>query len=373
MVAEIATCLYTRRHEGNITPLGILFCKNELTREDGVEIVPMPHLPLDELRHLADGRRTFVVYSGSERPKLAVFKAAIADEVRLLALSLSMKGIVVQREGSGATRIAQNGEVWLVENRTWERKSPLVEHVTLIGQCFGSIPYSHHTSLYSLLKLAYYFLSSKKVGTTLVWRLFGPAEQTMIGLSKVGLDLTSLNLNISDESSYSIIEHVVQYHDGAVIVGPGGLIEHLGAHLSYLDSTAERVSPDKGTRHTSAKRFSFEHPETLVCAVSEDGPVSIYSDGYKVTEMAATIGSIVSEVLKRAVPAKAEDISTSSFDVTCPGCDRNIRVDEVLILGWRDNETVACPCCRFPNLFSSRCFSLSARPIKTWPDVDYSS
>lgn len=367
MVGEIATCLYARPHEGDITPFGILFCKDELTKEDDVEIMHMPNIPLEELRHLADGRRTFIVYSGSEKPTLALFKTAVADETRLLELSFLVRGIAVKRENSGAIRIAQDGEVWLVENRNWERKSPLVEHMTLIKQCFGSIPHSHHSPLYSLLRLAYYFLSSKKIGTTLVWRLLGPANQTMEGLSKTGLDLMSLQLNIHDESVYPVIEHLVRYHDGAVIIDPAGLIEQVGVHLSYGDNTAEKVSPDKGTRHTSAKRFSFEHPETLVCAVSEDGPVSIYSDGYKVTEMAAELGSVVSEGLKKAVRVKAEHISSRYFDVECRNCNRCIRVEEVLILGWRGDETVACPCCQAPNLFSSRCWSLSARPIKVWP------
>ena len=250
---------------------------------------------------------------------------------------------------------------------TGEHKIPVAEHISLVLQCLGSMPFSHYAPLHALLRLAYYFLGSKNVGTTLVWRLHGPINETMKGLSKIGTDLATIGLRIDDESVYSIIEHLVKYHDGAVIVSPEGIIEYLGAHLLYGDDTTRHIIPDKGTRHTSAKRFSFEHPETLVCVVSQDGPVSVYSDGYKVTEMAAELGNAVSEWLKKAVPAKAEDISTTYYDVRCRGCGRLIRVDEVLILGWRGNETVDCPCCHSPNLFSSRCWSLSARPIKTWP------
>ena len=367
VVAEIADCLHAVRHEGTIAPLGILFCRDEPSTEDGVNIVHMPQVPIEELRHLADGRRTFIVYSGSEDPRLAVFSVAIADDMRLLELSYLINGIVIKRDESGTVRIAQNGQIWLVENRNWECKNHLLEHMALVKQCLGSMPSSHSLPLYSLLKLAYYFLSSENVGTTLVWRLREPANATMEGLSETGLELMDLGLSINDGSVYSIIEHLVKYHDGAVIVDPEGSIEYLGAHLIYGSDAAVKVPQDKGTRHTSAKRFSFEHTETLVCVVSEDGPVSIYSDGYKITEMAAELGSKISARLKKSVPAKAEHISSSYVDITCRSCERYIRVEEVLILGWKGDEVVACPCCQSPNLFSSRCWSLSARPIKTWP------
>ena len=367
VVAEIANCLYTTYHERNAVPLGVLFCKNDISKKDGVRVVEMQQTHVDELRTLADGRRTFIVYMGSPEPKLAVLDNAVSDEIRLLELSRLADGIAMKRDDSGTVRIAQGEDLWLVENRHWERKHPLLEHMTLVRECLGSMPPHLRLPLRSLLRLAYYFLGSRNLGATLVWRVKEPAQPTMEGLSKAGLDLRNLSLSINDESGYSIIEHLLKYNDGAAIISPTGTIEYLGAHLIYGEEAVKHISPDKGTRHTSAKRFSFEHTETVVFVVSQDGPVSIYSDGYKVTEMAVNLGNQVSEELKGMVPEKSQDVDNYVRDIECGNCGRRIRIEEVVVLGWKEHETVDCPCCRSQNIYSSMCWSLSARPIKFYP------
>ena len=304
IVAEIANNLYTTRHEQDIVPLGVIFCKNNISTQDGVQVVEMQQMPLDALRTLSDGRRTFVVYTGSPEPKLAVLDDAVSDEIRLLELSRLAEGIAIKRDVSGTVRIAQNGDLWLVENRRWECKPPILEHVHLVEECLGSMPANLYGPLHSLLRMTYYILSSRNVGTTLVWRVKGTGQLTLDGLSTTGFDLRDLNLNVNDESALSRIEHLLKYNDGAAIVSPLGTIEYLGAHLFYKEETATKISEEGGTRHTSAKRFSFEHSEAVVFVVSQDGPVSIYSDGYKVTEMAFSLGGQVSASLNPNPPKR---------------------------------------------------------------------
>ena len=364
IVAEIANNLYTTRHEQDIVPLGVIFCKNNISTQDGVQVVEMQQMPLDALRTLSDGRRTFVVYTGSPEPKLAVLDNAVSDEIRLLELSRLAEGIAIKRDVSGTVRIAQNGDLWLVENRRWECKPPILEHVHLVEECLGSMPANLYGPLHSLLRMTYYILSSRNVGTTLVWRVKGTGQLTLDGLSTTGFDLRDLNLSVNDESALSRIEHLLKYNDGAAIVSPLGTIEYLGAHLFYKEETATKISEEGGTRHTSAKRFSFEHSEAVVFVVSQDGPVSIYSDGYKVTEMAFSLGGQVSASLKKMVPAKSQDVDNHAWNIKCEHCGRRIRIEEVVVLGWKTRETVSCPCCQYPDIYSSMCWSLSARPIK---------
>ena len=364
IVDEISNSLHAKIHEQDIVPLGVVFSKNDLSNQKGIHVAEMQGMPIDALRTLADGRRTFVVYSGNSAPKLLVLDNAISDEIRLLELSDLAEGIAIKRDISGTVRIAQDGSLWLVENRRWDCKLPIFEHVHLVQECLVSMPRSLHRSMVSLLRMTYYTLSSRNVGTTLVWRVKGPEQLVLNGLSTTGLDLRELNLSVNDESALSRIEHLLKYNDGAVIVSPEGVIEYLGAHLLYKEDTATKISEDGGTRHTSAKRFSFEHSEAIVFVVSQDGPVSIYSDGYKVTEMAANLGSRVSLGLKKLVPEKAGDVDNHIVDVKCPNCDRNIRIEEVVVLGWKNNESVDCPCCQHSRIYSSMCWSLSARPIK---------
>ena len=239
-----------------------------------------------------------------------------------------------------------------------------MEHMWLVQQCLGSFPSALWHTILSLLRLTYYFLSSHNIGGTLVWRVRGTSQETLKGVSECGLDLSDLDLNVTDESSYPILEHLLRHNDGATIIGPGGTVEYLGVHLVYGDETANLIDAEGGTRHTSAKRFAFEHDETLVFVVSQDGPVSIYSDGYKVTEMYSSLASEVSSGLRKLVPAKSEDVYDHTLDVKCGNCGRLIRIQEVMVVGWKDRETVDCPCCRAPAIFSSACWSLSATPIK---------
>ena len=234
----------------------------------------------------------------------------------------------------------------------------------LVQNCLGFMPSQLYSTLRPLLRLTYYFLSSRNIGTTLVWRVREPLERTIEGLSDKGLYVKEMDLNTNDESEYSVIEHLLKYRDGAAIIGPTGRIEYVGTHLMYGDDAAEKIQPDGGTRHTSAKRFSFEHDETVVFVVSQDGPVSIYSDGYKVTEMATKLGSRVSSGLKELVPEKAGDVDNLTVDRKCPNCGRHIRIQEVVVIGWKEHESIDCPCCQSPSLYSSMCWSLSAWPIK---------
>jgi len=41
----------------------------------------------------------------------------------------------------------------------------------------------------------------------------------------------------------------------------------------------ETVEPLRGTRHTSARRYSHDDPLATVIAVSDDGPVSVFRNG----------------------------------------------------------------------------------------------
>ena len=320
VVAEIANCLYTTQHEREIVPTGVLFANKGLSNAEGVRLVEIPEDEegASELRFLADGRRTFLAYMGNLEPKLAILERAIGDETRLLELARMADGLVIKREVSGIVRLAQGGDIWLVENRNWDRKFGLLEHVDLVQNCLGFMPSQLYSTLLPLLRLNYYFLSSRNIGTTLVWRVREPVERTIEGLSDKGLYVKEMDLSTNDESEYSVIEHLLKYRDGAAIIGPTGNIEYVGTHLMYGDDAAEKIQPDGGTRHTSAKRFSFEHDETVVFVVFQDGPVSIYSDGYKVTEMATKLGSRVSLGLKKLVPDKAGDVDNHTIDRKMP-------------------------------------------------------
>ena len=93
-------------------PTGVVFSKIDLSESDGVRIEEMVGASVCELRSLADGRRTFLVYTGSHQPRLAVLETATADEIRLLELADLAEGIAIKRDQAGSVRIVQDRNLW---------------------------------------------------------------------------------------------------------------------------------------------------------------------------------------------------------------------------------------------------------------------
>jgi len=58
-----------------------------------------------------------------------------------------------------------------------------------------------------------------------------------------------------------------------------GVLRQLGVRLVPSDAAEGAVEAFGGTRHTSARRYSFDDPRSTVIAVSEDGPVSVMRNG----------------------------------------------------------------------------------------------
>ena len=108
-----------------------------------------------------------------------------------------------------------------------------------------------------------------------------------------------------------------------------------GEVLNYwamLDPTAgakRLVAEMGGTRHTSAKRYSYNEPGSIVVVVSEDGPVTIFSDGAMIARFvdasraeqpswatrmpldeAAQVESVTENVRARSAPSRCVCMST---------------------------------------------------------------
>jgi hypothetical protein len=58
-----------------------------------------------------------------------------------------------------------------------------------------------------------------------------------------------------------------------------GVLRHIGVRLVPTARAETSAEPLRGTRHTSGRRYSFDHPTVTVIAVSEDGPVSLLRAG----------------------------------------------------------------------------------------------
>jgi hypothetical protein len=148
------------------------------------------------------------------------------------------------------------------------------------------------------------------------------------------------------------------------MIGPKGDVLSVGHHLHASDKARNLVPETRGTRHTSARRYSFDEASVVVVTISQDGPVSIFSDGAFLGDVAPYSAELDAEALREAVPPKKEDIFDSEWEEICSRCGKTNVVQEVLITGWRETEEAYCQVCR-AQVAQTRCFKLGAYVKKT--------
>ena len=359
ILTELDICLNPHVHEGQVAPYGATFCMTPLPESTSVKLVSFEDNKIDDNRRFADGRRSFLFHYPQAKPQLGILDSAFGDEFRLLQLSSMISGIVLQRQQTGLVKIVQQGNIHISRGRIWSYKGSTSQAYSGITACLENVMTPNLAeTIMGLLRISYYSLSPEGIGATLVCRLADA------GSTVGGIGLNSLGISVQDVNSYSLVSHILRYQDGATFVLPTGEFEATGVHLGYSVEAAANVPEIGGTRHTSAARFTFDHPDMIAFVVSQDGPVTIFSDGANVAEL--PIEGALREVqwLKKVSPSsKKRDISGDSFVLLCKSCGRNIRIEEVVILGWKDREQVNCPICK-KKLYSSMCFSLKAYPIK---------
>jgi len=86
-------------------------------------------------------------------------------------------------------------------------------------------------------------------------------------------------LTLKNRRHYPALFASLQQHDLATLVTADGSIEYLGVGLRSSEEAERNVDTNRGMRHRSAQRFSYDHPSTTIAVVSEDGPVTIFRHG----------------------------------------------------------------------------------------------
>lgn len=206
------------------------------------------------------------------------------------------------------------------------------------------------------------------MGTTLAWWV---DKTTPVPAGAI--DVSASGITIADGTCFAALRSLLRQHDGAAYCSPDGQVLSIGTHLQYTKSAEQFIPQVGGTRHTSAQRHSFDEPRVVVFVVSEDGPVSVFSDGVKVTELLQITGDERARDLRRLVPAKAEDVHSAIRLEKCGKCGKMITVDVVIIYGLKERETGECPICG-TTVYSSMCWQINTRIVKVLPhetDLDH--
>lgn len=190
-----------------------------------------------------------------------------------------------------------------------------------------------------LLALTVHWLSPGFRGATLVWSLHRPTAEVS------GVDASSgfsgPDLDVTRRQQYASLFSIHSQVDGATLVEPSGVCAAYGVTLLPTREAERTVPAETGTRHTSARRFSFDHPGTVLFVVSDDGPVSVYVDGAKVALAQADHGW-------RGRRDASEEVASPEERIRCGNCGRTLVVDLPLDREGGGQEAVPCPVCEAP-------------------------
>ena len=79
--------------------------------------------------------------------------------------------------------------------------------------------------------------------------------------------------------------------DLTMIVYPDGDVNNIGRRSAVVTRVEVAVAQERGMRHRSAARYTWDHHHTIAFVVSEDGPVTVFRQGKPVTICTGPIAS----------------------------------------------------------------------------------
>lgn len=292
---ELGYALRPPVHEGRVATYGAIIGSStdpeEWTATTGLTVHYRMARSLSHAatRRFADGISSWVLRSiGSQRTggcggeasgrpdrheatELVVFDRPSASERDLVVLAEAAAGVVVQRHPAGVVRLVGGFGVARSTPGGWQHQPPVDRWLEAVEGCQTG---ERHLVLKRLLRFAVHDLGSRRIGALLVYHLVPPDP---VRYERRLPDPPALS--VQQPVNLAPLQHVLGQLDGATFFDEAGTLTGLGVRLVPSRAAEERVDAIGGTRHTNARRYSHDEPESLVITVSEDGPVTVFRRG----------------------------------------------------------------------------------------------
>jgi hypothetical protein len=245
-----------------------------------VDLIPLEAMPLDVARRFADGRSTYLVRQPDRPLQLACFRRSVQYEADLVEIQADIGAIIVQRTAMGGVTRAftENGAVEWAGYRWTNRPNARSQHEALQPLLSGI----DKPVLGGLLELAVHWLSPARVGATLVL----PGDHGESGLD-LEHSVRAPALTVTTRHHYPALFAALMQTDLATIVAADGAVLRLAVGLRATPEAGSTIDHERGMRHRSAARYTFDQPGALAVVVSEDGPVSVFFHGGALSECIA--------------------------------------------------------------------------------------
>ncbi len=237
------------------------------------DLVSLDGLPRHMARTFADGRSAFVVNRYEEPPVLVCFDRPVQYEAELVRLQELTGARIVQRTAVfGQVRLFADRRVIAWDGQSWTDRPTAGALLATLRACAPDLDPS---VAHGMLDLAVHWLSPARVGATIVVH-----EQDFPWSSMdVATKFHAPQLSITNRQHFPALYASLQQHDLATLVRGDGSVMYLGVGLRSSAEAERAVDSDRGMRHRSAQRFSYDHPSTTIAVVSDNGPVTIFREG----------------------------------------------------------------------------------------------
>jgi sensor domain DACNK-containing protein/DisA checkpoint controller-like protein len=271
---EVDWALRPAVHERRVASTGaILRPSHDAAEWERATGLSMSRMPIGERsvaasRRLADGLSSWLVRPSNE---LLLFDRPAGSERDLVVLTRALGATVVQRHPSGVVRVVGKFGLLRWDGLRWHREPPLKKWLKVVtGASFAG----DADAIEALVEFAIHDLGAAGIGALL---LYCPEVEAMSGVEQ-RLPVPP-PLDVRSPTHLAPLRHVLSQVDGAAVFDAGGVLRSIGVRLVPTTRAETSVEPLRGTRHTSGRRYSFDHPGVTVIAVSEDGPVSLLRGG----------------------------------------------------------------------------------------------
>jgi hypothetical protein len=360
MVEELVYARHVDVHEGIRPAYGAL-----VASADGLASISNDIRDTAEgvasIRPFADGS-TAVIVRDVDTPDVGkLLSIELPDELSRLDLSQKTHGAIVHRGEGGTITITQASGIIVNEVFSWRLRPAARDRLLQLQELFVLEGEPSLELFARLLDLVFHQLSPQGIGATLVVDVRGPGEPNEGALSHEGY-ASPFPINLRNRDDARTLATFLRIVDGACLVSGDGTLVRTQAKLASKIETSRLLGADRGTRHSSAKWFSFDHPGVVVFVVSADGPVSLYSDGAKV--------AVFDEVRElphalNTAPEQAAGLTVVTEVHNCAVCSRNIAVTAYRYPSSDVPITVPCPICG-QELVSVEANAVASRPKKPW-------
>lgn len=353
---EFSLLATSPRHEGRVAPYGIHLASKPYDLAN-FEVFSSRNIHQKSLRKLVDGRASFLSFSPDGFQSLIIPKNGEMSDSK--CFKLAKNGPYVYRDSFNVIHLFTKDFFYHLDGRQWSRTANVSK---FFKEIIKQIPSINQTVLKSILNLACYRLSKQRVGATLIYCLSDDANYSFAD----EMNFSAAEISIVGSKWKSCLTSFLTQTDGATVISKEGFVIGAGLHLQPSQKAVEIISQTEGTRHTSARRYSFDHSNILAFTISADGPITVFSDGVNLVDNKPVIGRDLQSSYGKLVPAKRRDISSQDHVVKCPKCGKKIYVAILTIIGWKDIETGGCPVCGH-ELESRKCFSIDTHVLKSMP------